>query len=85
MKIVFEETDVLSKREREWLVELNKEFIKKVDMNERSIVDRRIRDIEDDSMLDFLNSNSRIHSAIIGFIEACLINNELPEFEKNNN
>ena len=50
--------------------------------NQVIIPDSILKDAE--SMMDFLKSGNSVNEALIGFIESCLINNELPEFEKNN-
>ena len=84
MKIIFEETSSLNKREREWLIEENARLHKTIEVNTSMLIDRAKQDNQDDSMMDFLRSQININEALIGFIESCLINNELPEFEKNN-
>ena len=84
MKIIFEETSSLNKREREWLIEENARLYKTIEVNTSMLIDRAKQDNQDDSMMDFLRSQININEALIGFIESCLINNELPEFEKNN-
>ena len=84
MKIIFEETSCLTKRQREWLIEKNTRLHKQVELNTSMLVDRAKEGIKDDSMEDFLRSQRSVNEAMIGFIEACLINNQFPEFEKNN-
>tara|TARA_R100000808_G_C2087075_1_gene108846 strand:+ start:393 stop:650 length:258 start_codon:yes stop_codon:yes gene_type:complete len=84
MKIIFEETSSLNKREREWLIEENTRLHKTIELNTSMLIDRAKQDIKDDSMMDFLRSQISVNEAMIGFIQSCLINNELPEFEKNN-
>ena len=84
MKIIFEETSSLNKREREWLIEENARLYKTIEVNTSMLIDRAKQDNQDDSMMDFLMSQISVNEAMIGFIQSCLINNELPEFEKNN-
>ena len=84
MKVIFEETSSLNKREREWLIEENTRLREQIALNTSMLVDRAKSDIKDESMMDFLKSRNSVNEALIGFIESCLINNELPEFEKNN-
>jgi len=84
MKVVFEETGSLNKREREWLIEENKRLHEQISLSTSMLVDRAKSDIKDDSMMDFLRSQINVNEVILGFIQSCLVNNEFPEFEKNN-